>query len=450
MIVYDTSVSSGVTKMERDDAEKPWRIVIASFFVQFIVCGITYSLGIFHIIFQDVFSQDHFDTSWAGSILIYVTALTSVMFRCFISKFGCRVSVMLGGLIAAAGLALSVVVTNLFQLYLTYSLMTGIGFGLACTPSIMIIEQHFHKQRFRAVSVAVAGVGCGIIAFPFIIEHLIEYYAWRGMLLILAGFAFNICVCGSVMSPVKKEREVRLLPLLSCQPLRNPIFHGLCISNFFWSFGSTIVYMYLPAYAIEEGTDFENSMLLIACIGIASFSSRTIFAFMGRKSALDQVTAILCSVGLGVVLTGIAPRMLQRYSGQIAYTIIFGFYSGYWTTFLSQASRELVGPEYIAMGNGYLCFMIAVGGLLGGPCAGILIQEEGLFKYAFYMAGASLIWSNVILLIFKFKNCVPLPSPEYYYKSTKVPLLDDNMAKPFKIQHQNGEQVLVDACISTV
>ena len=241
---------------------------------------------------------------------------------------------------------------------------------MACTPSIMIVEQHFHKARFQALSIAVGGIGCGIIAFPFIIKHLLETYAWRGTMLILAGCAFNLCVCGAMMFPVKKERQVKLLPLLSCFPLRNPIFHGMCIANFFWSFGTTVIYMYLPSYAMELGTNFESSLLLVSCIGMASFTAKTIFAFMGHNSALDDVTAVLCSVCLGVVLTGVSPLMFEKFAGQIGYTLIFGFYGGYWTTFLSQVSRELIGPEYIAMGNGYLSFMVALGGLLGGPCAG--------------------------------------------------------------------------------
>ena len=67
----------GKPTMQDDVGGGRWMIVFGSFFVQFIVCGITYSLGIFQIIFQDVFSKNHFDTSWAGAILIYVTALTS-------------------------------------------------------------------------------------------------------------------------------------------------------------------------------------------------------------------------------------------------------------------------------------------------------------------------------------------------------------------------------------
>lgn len=95
---------------------------------------------------------------------------------------------------------------------------------------------------------------------------------------------------------------------------------------------------------------------------------------MGHNSTLDDMTAILCSIGLGVVITGICPLLFDDYAGQIGYSILFGFYSGYWTTFLSQASRELLGPECIAKGNGYLSFMIALGSIMAGPAAGMLFM----------------------------------------------------------------------------
>jgi hypothetical protein len=57
--------------------------------------------------------------------------------------------------------------------------------------------------------------------------------------------------------------------------------------------------------------------------------------------ALDDMTSLLCSVGLGIVVTGICPLLIDDYAGQIGFAILFGFYSGYWTTFLQQATREL-------------------------------------------------------------------------------------------------------------
>ena len=131
-----------------------------------------------------------------------------------------------------------------------------------------------------------------------------------------------------------KLQELRLLPLLSCLPMRHPLFHGLCIANLFWSFGSTVIYMYLPAYAISTGTSFETSTLLVSCVGMASFCSRMIFAFMGHNSTLDEVGFLLwncsgknlcgwlrvkitCGVGVG------APGVVVFFWGGGCYVLSF-------------------------------------------------------------------------------------------------------------------------------
>ncbi|CAG5121440.1 unnamed protein product [Candidula unifasciata] len=383
-----TTVHSSPTMAPKDGCWC-WAVVVATFFTQFIICGITYSLGVFHVIFKDMFNQSHFDTSWVGSILLYVTALSSIMLRFVTSRWGPRVSVMAGGILSATGLYLSRFAQDMFHLYLTFGLLTGLGFGLACSPSIVAVERYFIHGRFRALSAVLAGVGAGIITFPMLIRYLVDYFAWRGAMLILSGIALNLCVCGAIMKPTGHEREMKLMPMLSCVPLQHPLFIGMCFANMFWSFGSTIVYMYLPSYAMAEGTPFETSVFLMSCVGIASFASRIMFAVMGPSSTLDDVTSTVCSFGLGVV----------------GYTILFGFYSGFWTTFLSQVSRELLGPEYIAVGNGYLSFMVAIGALTGGPLAGLLWQHENDFKYVFYLAGACLLWSSVVMILFKLKRC---------------------------------------------
>lgn len=63
--------------LPRDSGGYRWVVAIAAFFTQFIICGITYSIGVFHIVFSKIFNEDHFNTSWIGSILLYSTALTS-------------------------------------------------------------------------------------------------------------------------------------------------------------------------------------------------------------------------------------------------------------------------------------------------------------------------------------------------------------------------------------
>ncbi|ESP00280.1 hypothetical protein LOTGIDRAFT_205225 [Lottia gigantea] len=373
------------------------------------------------------------------------------MLRFVTSYWGCRVSVMLGGLIAAAGLSLGMVVTELYQVYLTYGVLTGIGFGLACSPSIVAVEKSFSRGRVSALSVVVGGVGAGIITFPVIIRYLLEEFAWRGTLLILAGIVLNLCVCGALMKPSPEDKEVRLLPLMSCLPLRHPLFLGLCIANLFWSFGSTVIYMFLPSYAMSTDTSFESAIFLVSCVGMASFTSRMIFAFMGHDSTLDSITSIIFPIGIGIVVTGIFPLLFKDFAGQIGYTLLFGFYTGFWTTFLSQVSRELLGPEYIALGNGYLMFMIAIGSLMAGPATAMLVQEEDDFKYAFYLAGACLLWSSVIMVLFKFKKCIVIDKPEVKSQETKQPLIEGEVV-PEKEKNSQwyDDGIFVEAVITSV
>ncbi|BFZ00217.1 hypothetical protein BsWGS_03256 [Bradybaena similaris] len=449
--------------MASEDGCWHWMVVVAAFFTQFIVCGITYSLGVFHVIFKDMFNATHFDTSWIGSILLYVTALSSVMFRFITSYFGPRVSVILGGLLATAGLGMCFFAQRLLHLYLSLGLLTGLGFGLACTPSIVAIERYFIHQRFQALSIVVAGIGAGIVTFPMLIRVLVDRFAWRGAMLVLSAIALNLCVCGIIMKPTPHDKEMRLMPMLSCFPLRHPIFIGMCLANFFWSFGSTVIYMYLPSYAMKEGTSFETSVFLVSCIGICSFASRIIFAFLGPNGTLDDVTSALCPIMLGVVVTGIAPLLFEDYSGQISYAVLFGYYSGFWTTFLSQVCRELLGPEYIAMGNGYLSFMIAFGSLAAGPLTGLLLQHENDdFKFVFYLAGSCLLCSSVIMVLFKIKRCrTKLEAArhsddrmdslkESRVREQHIPLILEDTACKNRRLSVSGHDVVVDNVITCV
>lgn len=89
-------------------------------------------------------------------------------------------------------------------------IFTGVGFGLACSPSIVAVERIFIHGRYQALSVVVAGIGAGIITFPILIRYLLDYFAWRGTMLILSGIALNLCVCGATMRP-RPHDKVKIL-----------------------------------------------------------------------------------------------------------------------------------------------------------------------------------------------------------------------------------------------
>lgn len=61
----------------RDSGGNRWVVVIVVFFMQFIICGIIYSIGVFYIVFSKIFNEDYFNILWIGLILLYMIVLIS-------------------------------------------------------------------------------------------------------------------------------------------------------------------------------------------------------------------------------------------------------------------------------------------------------------------------------------------------------------------------------------
>nr|CAD7568589.1 unnamed protein product [Timema californicum] len=84
----------------------------------------------------------------------------------------------------------------------------GIGFGLIYVPAV--ITTGFYFERWRAIATGIAVCGSGIGAFvlaPFAV-HLIEWYGWRGALIIQAGLVLNCAIFGTLFRPLEPVRVV--------------------------------------------------------------------------------------------------------------------------------------------------------------------------------------------------------------------------------------------------
>ncbi len=71
--------------------------------------------------------------------------------------------------------------------------------GFAFTPSIVVLHHYFEKRFVVANGVAFAGISCGELIFPLILQPIINAYGWRGALFIMAAVELNLVVCGGVM-----------------------------------------------------------------------------------------------------------------------------------------------------------------------------------------------------------------------------------------------------------
>ncbi|XP_013400935.1 monocarboxylate transporter 9-like [Lingula anatina] len=78
-------------------------------------------------------------------------------------KFGHRAVGITGSIVAATGFGVSSLAPNLSLLYLTYGVLTGLGFGMMFFQSIVSVQDHFEKRKSLAMGVAVCGSGLVVL-----------------------------------------------------------------------------------------------------------------------------------------------------------------------------------------------------------------------------------------------------------------------------------------------
>ncbi|XP_055353721.1 monocarboxylate transporter 2-like [Paramacrobiotus metropolitanus] len=178
-----------------------WVILVASFAINVIVDGIVFSFGMLLNPLIEQFSQEAV-VPWAGSLQSGCYLLAGPVVSGLCNKYGARLVSVVGSFIVAAAMATSAFASELWQFIVLYGLVSGIGFGFVYLPAIVIVGVYFDKRRAFATGLAVAGSGIGGFMFPPIIEPLLEYYGWRGTVLIMAGIALNCAIFAALFRPL--------------------------------------------------------------------------------------------------------------------------------------------------------------------------------------------------------------------------------------------------------
>ncbi|KAK2878832.1 hypothetical protein Q8A67_019623 [Cirrhinus molitorella] len=183
-----------------------WVIVAGCFLTTVCTRAVTRCVSIFFVEFQSYFSRDYSATAWIHSLLDCTTMLCAPLGSYIGNRLSSRIAIMIGGLLSSAGLLLSSLATSVEFLYLTLGVLTGVGFALSYTPAIAMVGSYFSERKALAYGIAMSGSGIGTFILAPAVQLLIEFFTWRGALLILGGLVSHLCVCGALMRPLEGQR----------------------------------------------------------------------------------------------------------------------------------------------------------------------------------------------------------------------------------------------------
>ncbi|XP_007525293.1 monocarboxylate transporter 6 [Erinaceus europaeus] len=409
--------------LERVEGTWAWVVLLATVVSQGLSLGFPACTGIFFIELQHEFQASNSETSWYPSILTAMIHAGGPLCSILVGRFGCRVTVMLGGLLASLGMVTSSFCRTLSELYLTAGFLTGLGMCFSFQGTITVLGFYFSRRRAIANSLASMGVSLGITLWPLLSRYLLEDLGWRGTFLIFGGVLLHCCVCGAVLRPVAssvtpKTRECPPLPsktpavgcLAACghairrhlafDILRhNTGYRVFTLGTVWMILGFTIPHIFLVPYARHHGVGENKAALLITIIGISNIFLRPAAGLVAGCQRFAKHRRYLFT--LAVLLNGLTNlvcAMSADFKVLVGYCLVLSVSMSGIGALLFQVLMDIVPMDRFSSALGLLTILESISILIAPPLAGLLLDTtENNFSYIFYMSSFFLISAAIFM-----------------------------------------------------
>ncbi|KAK3097385.1 hypothetical protein FSP39_009166 [Pinctada imbricata] len=188
--------------------------------------------------------------------------------------------------------------------------------------------------------------------------------------------------------------------------LCNYTFIIFFLSNIFWNMGLVIVLLFGPAYMTSVGLSQQQASLIFSIGGIGAVIGSVIGGFLGNieKLRLDLLYIFVVSCVGGVALL-FPITYFHTFAGMTALYTIFGVFSNIIMGLLVIVVAAILGPDALGVGMGYVMLANGIGSVAAPPLIGWVFEETGNMELAFFLGGAIILLSGLIIVLIPVLDC---------------------------------------------
>jgi len=412
---------TGPRLQSTDGTRYAWLVTGAAFVIMGATWGAQGSFGAFVNPLTDQMGWSRTEVSVAFSILTIVNFTVGVLWGLAADRWGARWIIATAGVIMSLGVFLTGTASAVWQLYLYYGFIAGIGLGGLVGPVSAIIARWFDRRRGLALSIAYAGLGSGTAGLPILAEHLSSTYGWRAgfwglSAVILVTVLLSTIVfreprrsanspgepSGGDSAPAKRTPAGGAHGALEPQP-SVPLLTAVRSKTFWLMFGMELcatmiffmVLVHLAARAMDTGISSATSVTLLTVIGLVNMVAQVVGGLLGDRFGPRRIFAggmAVCTVA--VVWLVFSSSLVTFY----VFAAVFGLGTGVWSPQMPSMIARVFGTRHIAAIWGAVLVGAGVGGLIGPTLAGYVFDTTGSYDTAF-TAGAAVCAVGVVLAI---------------------------------------------------
>ncbi|MBQ0798726.1 MAG: MFS transporter [Porticoccaceae bacterium] len=404
--------------MKQENTFRQGAAIVATLFLTLgLLYGIWYAYSVFLVALIEHFGWSRSVTAGAMSVFILTHGIFGPFAGRLVEKFGPRYLMMIGAVVMATGLLLSSQVTQWWQLYISFGLITALGLG-ACgwVPAVILTEQWFPNKVGTALGIVTAGIGVGMMVVVPLSNYLIENSNWRHAYQVLASMVLIFILPAAFF--VLREPDGHLVEVtdeaentdsnealvLSSRPhwtltsaFASNSFRFAVLAFFFGGCLTQLLLMHQFAFMVDHGVAKTMGSIIVGIIGVASIPGKIILGSLsdriGRELAYSVgLFCILLSIG-ALALIGTVPGLLMPF----AFALLVGFGYAANAPIIPAAARDLfAGPKFPVI-FGTMSMFAAIGGATGSWLGGALFDLSGNYQLMLMTAAGLAILSPAML-----------------------------------------------------
>lgn len=340
---------------------------------------------------------------WAKS----ATALNFTLTMCFFcvgaflgglvsKRIGTQISIIVPGLVAAAGLVLTsrIASGNVTMLYISYGVMAGIGIGMSYNVILSTVSAWFPDKKGLCSGALLMGFGASALVLGNLAGSFIRNpsIGWRaaftilgaalGVVLVLAGLLLRKPPVGMTFPQPKASKAAggesfEAKDYTTAEMIRRPTFWRafVCIV-FLAAVGNSVISFAKDLSETVGATETLATTLvgvLSVCNGLGRILTGAFFDALGRRTtmlAANVLTIVAAAVTLVAVLTGSLPLCVVG-------LCLTGMSYGSCPTVTSAFTSAFYGSKYFSTNFGVMNFNLMGASFMATASSALLTSSGG-------------------------------------------------------------------------
>ena len=388
-------------------------VVVAALCIMVAIWGTYYAFGVFFKPVLTEFGWTRAMTSGAFSLSLIVQGLIGIAMGGLTDRFGPRIVMTLCGFLLGIGYLLLSQLGAVWQLYLFYGVIIGIGMGGSWVPLMSTVARWFAKRRSMMSGIVLTGTGMGALIAPPVAIRLISAYDWRLSYIIMGILVLVVVILAAQLlrrDPTQRG-QVPYGEYLGGEQGSKLGAEGFTIreavyTKQFWlasamvfclGIGVFSIMVHIVPHATDLAISATSAASILSVIGMFNIFGRVVLGSAADRIGNRQafiIGFILMSIAFFWLM--LAKEMWMLY----LFAAIFGFAHGGMGTSESPLVARLFGLGSHGLILGVNSFIFTIGAAIGPFLTGYIFDVTGSYQMAFLIgAGAGIVGLILTVLL---------------------------------------------------